>query len=122
MPLILIIDDDDNYRTMLKRTLEREGYETAVAENGKRGMELARSSAPDLVITDLVMPEKEGIETIIELKKEYPGLQIIAISGAGNSGPEDYLKLAKHLGSSYTFAKPFPREELIKVVKELLEE
>jgi DNA-binding NtrC family response regulator len=121
MPRILIIDDDDQFRTLLRKMLEKAGYNNIEeANNGVLGVKLFRQSPFDLVITDLIMPEKEGMETIIELTGEYPQLKIIAMSGGGRVSPHDYLETAKRLGASRTMAKPFSYSEFIDTVRELL--
>lgn len=121
MDHILIIDDDDQFRAMLYEMLERSGYEVTEASDGKEGIKFYRENPTDLIITDLIMPEKEGIETIQELKQDFSDVKIIAISGGGRVGPEDYLQLAKMLGAQRTLTKPVDRDELLKVVEELLE-
>ena len=120
MPLILVIDDDDQVRGMLREMLGRAGYEVADAPNGKEGIRLYRQNPADLVITEIIMPEKEGIETIMDLRREFPGVKIIAMSGGGSIGPEDYLYMARRLGANRTFAKPLERDELLKAVGELI--
>jgi DNA-binding response OmpR family regulator len=91
----LVIEDDDRLRTTLRKMLERSGYEVVVASNGKEGIKHFREAPCDLVITDLIMPEKEGLETIRELKEEVPDIKVIAISGGGREGFDDSLRLAK---------------------------
>ena len=98
------------------------GYEIIEAGDGQKGLELYRKHRPDLVITDLVMPEKEGLETIVELKREFPGVKIIAISGGGRKVPGAYLQIAKKLGAERTFTKPIDRLEMIQAVRELLKQ
>ncbi|MBT6500704.1 MAG: response regulator [Deltaproteobacteria bacterium] len=120
MGRILIVDDDVDVLDMLGQTLEREGYEVVSAANGKEGVRLYREDPVDLVITDIIMPEKEGIETIMELKRAFPDVKIIAISGGGLVDPEGYLSMAKQLGARYTFSKPVEREDLLKAVRELI--
>ena len=122
MARILVIDDDIQILEMLRQTLEREGYEVVDAHDGKEGMRLYREAPTDLIITDLIMPEKEGVETIMELKRDFPDVKIIAISGGGRVGPENYLRIAKKLGAMHTFTKPVQRQDMIKAVKELLEQ
>ena len=121
MARILVIDDDVQIQAMLRQMLEREGYEVVDAPDGKVGMKLYREQKPDLVITDLIMPEKEGIETIMELQREFPDVKIIAISGGGVIAAENYLCLAKGLGALRTFAKPFERNEILEAVGQLLD-
>jgi CheY-like chemotaxis protein len=121
MANILIIDDDNQFRTMLRKMIERNGYEVIEASDGKEGIKLYRKNPTDLIITDLIMPGKDGIETIQELKKDFPDIKIIAISGGGRLGPQDYLHLAKMLGAQRTLTKPIELPELLKTIKELLE-
>ncbi len=120
MPRILVVDDDRQIREMLLQMLEIEGYEVMVAPNGKEALKLQAQNPADLVITDLIMPEKEGIETIREFQERYPKTDIIAISGGGVVGPESYLKIAKSLGAKKTYVKPIRREELLSGIREVL--
>ena len=120
MKRILIIDDDIQIRQMLRQMLEREGYEVNDASNGAEGIELYRDAPFDLIITDIIMPEKEGLETIMELKGDFQYLKIIAISGGGRIDSKDYLKIAKKFGADRTFSKPFDREELLAAIEKLL--
>ena len=123
MAKILIMDDDNQLREMLKIMLENEGYnDIEVAESGYIGMKLIRKSHFDLVITDIIMPDKEGIETIMEIKKDFPAMKIIAMSGGGKIGPDSYLVMAKHLGADKALAKPFLQSEIVNAVRELLGE
>ena len=117
---ILIIEDEENIRGLLRKILEKEGYDVIEAPNGEVGTRLYRQHLPDLIITDLIMPEKEGIETIRELRLDYPDAKIIAMSGGGNLDPEQYLQIAEGLGVLKTFSKPFMREEIIEAVNELI--
>ena len=117
---ILLIDDDVQILDMLRQTLEREGYEVVDAPNGKEGIRLYREDPADLIITDIIMPEKEGIETIMELKRDFPDVKIIAISGGGRNDPEEYLHMAKKLGAKRIFAKPVEREKLLGAIRELI--
>ena len=120
MARILVIDDDIQILEMLRQTLEREGYEVIDARDGKEGIRFYREAPTDLIITDIVMPKKEGVETIMELKRDFPDVKIIAISGGGRIGPENYLQIAKSLGAMHTFTKPIGREKLLAAVRELL--
>lgn len=122
MKRILVIDDDVVFRQMLRKVLERAGYETTEAADGKEGIELFREAPADLVITDIIMPEQEGIETIQELKRDFPGVKIIAVSGGGRLDPKEYLKTAEQFGAVRTFNKPFDREEFLDAIRELLED
>ena len=121
MARILVVEDDDQIRTLIKKMLEGEKeYEVAEAENGVVAVKLARKTEFDLIITDIIMPEKEGIETIKEIRQMYPMIKIIAISGGGRIGPYDYLDLAKRLGAKKVLEKPFDLKEMLVAVKELL--
>lgn len=117
---ILVIDDDDQMRVLLRQVMEWAGYEVEEAENGREGMQKQRRQPTDLVITDLIMPEQEGLETIGLLRKEFPRTKIIAISGGGRIGPEAYLPAAQELGADRVFSKPFDVRELAGAVKELI--
>ena len=121
MARILIIDDDEQIRTMLQQMFEREGYEAAAAADGRIGIRLYKENPADVVITDIIMPEKEGIETIRELKRDYPDVRIIAMSGGGRIGPENYLKIARGLGAEKTLTKPVERKTLLAAVRDVLE-
>jgi len=121
MPRILIIDDDDLIRQMVRDVLERDGYDVEDASDGKQGLRAFMENPADLVITDLVMPEKEGIEIIIELRRDFPELKIIAISGGGTVGGSQYLDVAGKLGADKILGKPLKLRQLVTIVKELLE-
>jgi CheY-like chemotaxis protein len=120
MARILVIDDEKEMRDLLRWMLEREGYQVVTASDGKEGLHLYRENPADLIITDLIMPEMEGIETILALKQDFPGVKIIAMSGGGHVGPDPYLKIAEGVGAIRVFAKPFLREEILNAVQELL--
>lgn len=120
MAKILLVDDDLQFQQMLKQYLERSGLEVVTAENGAEAIKIFEKNRFDLVITDIIMPEKEGVETIIELKKEQPDLKIIAISGGGKIDATDYLAYAERFGANCTFSKPIDRDHFIAKVKELL--
>lgn len=117
---VLIIDDDEQIRVLLQQMMKWAGLEVAVAENGKVAMQLMQEKPADLVITDLIMPEQEGLETISRLKKEYEGIKIIAISGGGRIGPEAYLPAALELGADLVFSKPFDVQKVVSAVQDLL--
>ena len=117
---ILVVDDDEQVRTLLKAILEREGYAVDAAGDGCQAVTVFDPGVHALVITDIVMPEKEGIEMIMELRQLVPGLPVIAISGGGRLGPDDYLAWARRCGVRHTFTKPVPRRELLAAVTELV--
>jgi YesN/AraC family two-component response regulator len=120
MANILIIDDEPQIRSMLKLMLERDGYEVAEAPDGIEAIRLYRQNPADLIITDLIMPNQDGIGMIIALKKEFPDVKIIAMSGGGLNKPEGYLKGAKKLGAACTLTKPIDRDEMLRAVKDVL--
>ncbi len=122
MHTILIIDDDAQIRSMLKKMVKREGYQVITAKDGKEGVRIFESAAIDLVITDLIMPEQEGIETIIALKQKNTQVKIIAISGDGKVNSISYLDMATKLGAQRAFTKPVDRKELIASIQLLLTE
>lgn len=120
MARILVIDDNDVMRTLIVGILESAGHEIDEASNGDDGLQKFRENGADLVITDLVMPGKEGIETIRELRQTSHALPIIAVSGAFTGSPI-YLKAAATFGATITLQKPFALERLLIVVNECLE-
>ena len=120
MQRVLVIDDDEQVRALLYEILERAGFEVVEASNGVEGLRLYRNQPTDLVITDLIMPEKEGVETIMELRSQFPNARIIAISGGQRAGGRDYLPIAARLGARRTVAKPFSRQEILEAVRETL--
>ena len=119
MAVILIIDDDYLFRKMLRKTLERDGYKVLEASNGLEGVNVFKEHQADLVITDIIMPEQEGIETIAQLRKDYPTLKIIAMSGGGLIKPANYLNIARKLFAQRTFQKPFNHKYFLNAVREL---
>lgn len=122
MAKILVIDDEATVRKLLTALFEKEGYEVKNGYDGNNGLSIAREFEPDLIITDLLMPEKEGLETIKEIKQMNADIKIIAISGGGIIQPELYLKLAEQGGADMSFTKPVDIDLLLTAVKQLLEE
>jgi DNA-binding response OmpR family regulator len=116
---ILVIDDDDDVRETILRILSRTTHIVLDASDGAKGMELFRLNTPALVITDIVMPNQEGIETIHQIRKEKPNTRILAISGSNAS--VDYLGIAEKLGADASLAKPFRSAELLSCVASLLD-
>jgi YesN/AraC family two-component response regulator len=121
MTRVLIIDDEAPIRSMLKLMLERDGYEVAEAPDGMEAIRIYRQNPADLIITDLIMPNQDGIGMIIALKKEFPDVKIIAMSGGGLNKPEGYLKGAKKLGAACTLTKPIDRDEMLRAIKDVLQ-
>ncbi len=120
MAVILVIDDDKTMRDMAKHLLTRNLYQVLTASDGEKGMKLIQENSIDLVITDMIMPNQEGIETITKVKEEYPKLKIIAISGGIYGNSEDYLYIAKALGADLVFPKPVKTEMLLNGINLLL--
>jgi len=118
-PVILLIDDEKPFRNVLVQVLSKAGYDVVEAANGAEGIDRFYEKPADMIITDIIMPEKEGIETIIELKKDNPEVKLIAMSGGGWYGTDIDFDMAKRLGAR-TLDKPFELQELLNVVAELL--
>ncbi len=129
MASILIIDDEEDIRDALQMVLESAGYDVMVASNGNEAIVLQRGEPADLIITDIIMPEKDGVAIIKEIREEFPGTRIIAISGGGGAQSAEYmpdaitttayLAAAKDAGADMIFTKPFERKDLIQAVYEL---
>jgi DNA-binding response OmpR family regulator len=117
---LLVVDDDEDVRIMLTKMLATDSHDVTTAENGIHALNCLRKQLPDVVILDIIMPEKEGFETIVEIRRDYPDLKIIAISGGGSIGATNYLKLAKTLGANLTFEKPIHMKELLAAVRQLV--
>jgi CheY-like chemotaxis protein len=122
MARILVIDDQELVRQAIRVVLEAKGHEVLEADDGKVGIGLQKEQPCELVITDIFMPVKEGLETITELKQDYIGLKIIAISGGGRTKSEDYLKVAGSLGADKVLTKPFSNAQLLLCVDECLQQ
>ena len=115
MATILVIDDQEPIRALLRTTLEGAGYEVLEASNGSLGLEVYRAQSADLIITDIVMPEMNGLEMMLELSKTFPNVKVIAMSGGlASKGP---LNAATLLGAHQTFQKPLDLERLLRAVR-----
>jgi len=122
MAKILLIEDDEALRLLLNIFLESTGHEVNMVGNGMGAVASFRVSVPDLVVTDIVMPEKDGIETIMHLRKEYPAVKIIAMSGGGSRpDAQNYLEVAKKLGANHALTKPFSKDVFLGAVKMVLD-
>lgn len=117
---ILVIDDEPSVLDVLRKILRLEGYEVITAANGEEGLELFHQISCDLVITDMVMPVKDGLQTILDLRKEKPDLPVIAMSGGGTISKERYLVVAGYLDRVITIPKPFSVESITQAVVKLL--
>lgn len=120
MAKILLVDDEKPLREVLGAILSRENHAVITAPNGKEALRFLDAQTFDLTITDLIMPEKEGIETIMEIRRSHPGTKIIAMTGGGQWNARDYLSAARKLGASRTLAKPFSRRDFLDTVDDVL--
>ena len=119
-PCVLVMDDDESIRDLLIFALEDEGFKVFCASDGLEGMALFKKHTVNLVITDIIMPGKEGIEIVQEIKQEYPEIKLIVMSGLDGNDENDYLKYASIFGADRTFRKPFDILEFMNSVRELL--
>jgi DNA-binding response OmpR family regulator len=119
MKTILVIEDNVNMMNMMRDLLSRSGYHVLAAVDGVAGMKVYGKAKPDLVITDIIMPDKEGLEVIMDLVKEQPRPKIIAMSGGGMMDPRTYLSLADKLGADEVIQKPFRPAELLALIEKL---
>ncbi len=116
---VLVIDDDVAVRQTIALLLEDAGIDVTQAADGKEGLRAFQRSRPDLIVTDIIMPEKEGIQTITDIRKQDARVPIIAISGGGRIGNTDFLEIASKLGATVTLAKPFDPEILVALIRKL---
>jgi DNA-binding response OmpR family regulator len=117
---VLIVEDDRELREMLKTSLQRRKHTVYEALNGKDAIQHFKPSITDIVVTDLIMPDEDGLKVIMKLREIKPELKIIAISGGGKAGPGSYLNLAKMLGADAIYSKPFAMSDLISKIEDLL--
>ena len=120
MTAILVVDDQKELRTVVRRALTEAGYEVAEAEDGAAALAAFRAHPPRLVITDIIMPEKEAIEVIATMKRERPEVKVLAISGGGRARVMDFLAIAEKTGADAALEKPFRKSDLLARVAELL--
>ena len=130
MPRVLIIDDEEDIRDVLTDVLNRAGFEVEVASTGDEGIDKLRSKPADVIVTDIIMPGKDGVVTIRDIRKEFPDAKIIAISGGGNFGSSAYepnaikttayLAAAGEAGADLILSKPFDREALMEAIRTLI--
>lgn len=120
MARILLVDDDDGVRRMLRLTLERADHEVFEASNGREAMERHKEVRPDVIVIDLIMPEKEGLETIQDLRREGVQVPVIAMSGGGKIGADSYLSVARAFGADRVLSKPFRSAELLRDIDAVL--
>lgn len=117
---ILVIDDEEMIRDIVMSVLAHAGYEVFCAGNGNEGLEILKTQDVDLVVTDILMPEKEGIETIVEIRKSRPKIRIVAVSGGGRANNLHPLQIAGKIGADKTLPKPFEPDELLAMVQGLI--
>lgn len=122
LPRILIIDDEEAVRETLRQALEHQGVAVTCAPNGRVAMNIYRKEYFDLVITELLMPERDGLEVIMDLRKQAPSVKIIAMSGGGQTGMYYMLAVAEKLGATRSLTKPFTPNQLLTAVREVLAE
>ena len=120
MPGILIVEDDLELREMLRLSFARKKFTVLEAGNGRDAILHFKPSVTDIIITDLIMPDEDGLKVIMKLREQKPSVKIIAISGGGKVGPGNYLNLAKALGADAVFSKPFSINDLMIKIDELL--
>jgi CheY-like chemotaxis protein len=120
MALILVIDDDEQVQTVLRGILEEAGYMVVVASNGRQGLQHFRREPADLVLLDVFMPELDGLETLVELHREYPAAKVIAISGGGKEPDLSYFECARIFGARSALPNPLDREQLLLAVGHMI--
>lgn len=117
-PTVLVIDDDEAVRSSLEMLLEAYDYEVVLARDGRQGVTAFRASAPDIVLVDLMMPVQDGIETIVQIRREWPDAYIVAMSGGARIGSWDGLAAARELGADHAIEKPFEADDLLAILRE----
>jgi DNA-binding response OmpR family regulator len=117
MSRILIIEDNEDARRFMALALQGEGYDVAVAEDGEAGLQIQRHAPAEVLITDIFMPNKDGIETIVDFRTKFPHVKIIAMSGGRSSSHVDYLDTAREIGADECLSKPFGLHELLSAVQ-----
>jgi len=122
MALILVIDDNEEIRRLLRQVLESAHHEVLEAGNGDEGLKCVDNQKVDLVITDVFMPEKDGLEILREMRKNHPGMNVIAMSGGGQFGNMDIMRTARSFGAFRVMAKPFNLNEMLQIVSAALAE
>ncbi|HVL34618.1 MAG TPA: response regulator [Burkholderiales bacterium] len=116
---VLVVDDNADVLLSINALLEGAGYESETASDARRAIEIHRRRPADVVITDIFMPDQDGLETIVKFRTEWPGVKIVAMSGGGDIAKQDYLQVAQHAGADAMLRKPFEPEELLRTVNRL---
>lgn len=120
MARILVVDDDELVRSTVRATLKRAGHEVIEAQDGLQASDALARNPVDVVVSDIIMPEVDGIGLLLKLRKQYPALKVIVISGGGRTQNVDFLRMATTLGADLALAKPFTPEELQRAVQDVL--
>jgi two-component system, chemotaxis family, chemotaxis protein CheY len=119
---VLVVDDEDQIRELIRNTFEQSGYQVSEASTGKAALEKYRTAPTDLIIMDILMPDQDGFESISTIRHESPKVKIIAMTGSNDMiGVLDYLDVAKMLGAHYTLQKPFEMKDLLDAAQSVLE-
>jgi CheY-like chemotaxis protein len=116
---VLVIDDNEDFADLIRHVLEKEGFSVATARDGRLGMEIQRHQPADIIVTDIYMPRQDGVETIAEMRSEFPKAKIIAMTGRESLTDYDALRVADELGAVRTFKKPFDIPDLVTAIREL---
>ena len=119
MTRVLVIEDNEDFRDLIRHWLEGAGFSVSALASGRLGLELQRLQPAEIIVTDMFMPDQDGIETICALRKEFPAVKIIAMSGRESLTGYDVLQVADELGALKTFKKPFDLDDLVRAVREL---
>lgn len=120
---ILVVDDEDDIREAFCKYLSRNGFDAKEAADGNKAWKILQAESIDLVVTDIIMPDKEGVELILETRAKYPKIKIIAMSGGGkNIDAQDALSFVENLGISSTFQKPFNRSDMLEAIQKALDD
>lgn len=120
MKRVMLLDDDEELRISVRRLLEKSGYEVTDFGSAEKALVHCRVCPPDLMLTDMVMPETPGYEVIVRLRRDHPDTKIVAMSGGARLGPKEYLDLARLVGADLAIAKPFRGRALVKAIRNLL--
>jgi CheY-like chemotaxis protein len=120
MPSILVVEDDAALRRLFEQMLLRDGHEVTIAADGAQALKLIEATSFDVVVTDLIMPEMEGLSLLRELRHQKSPLKIIAMSGGGRGSATDYLEIAAMLGAAATLSKPFTHQQLTEAVESVV--
>jgi CheY-like chemotaxis protein len=121
MSKILVVDDEKGFRTLLRRILEEAGHQVIEATNGDHALDVFRRETPEIVISDIIMPDRDGIEAIAIIKSECPATKVLAISGGGRAHAMDLLAIAPRAGADMTLEKPFRKTDLLSCISQLHE-